>query len=136
MMLQMGQRYTAIADFSYQDWSSVKTEAPASLKSALRFSAGFEIMPERSELSYLSRIGYRLGAGYEQTYVSVLGTNINDIFGTAGFSLPIGPSGRINLSCKGGVRGSTAGTLQQDTYITINVGMTSSEIWFMEFNED
>ncbi len=133
--LMMHERYTAIADIAYQDWSSVATDAPASLKSALRVSAGFEIMPARHEIGYFDRIGYRIGAGFEQTYVSVSGTRINDMFGTIGTSLPIGP-GRLNVSLQAGIRGTDAAGLQKDTYISLNLGVTSSEVWFMEFTED
>jgi len=133
--LVMNNRYTAIADFSYQDWSSVPSVAPATLSNAIRFSAGFEFMPDRSVLAYFSRIGYRIGLGYEQSYVSVSGTQINDMFGSLGASLPIGP-GRLNVSLKAGIRGTTTGGLQKDTYVSLNLGMTSSEIWFMELRED
>lgn len=133
--LVMQDRYTAIADLVYQDWSSVPADAPGSLQRALRLSAGFEIMPDRTELNFLNKIGYRVGFGYEQTYVSVSGTAIDNIFGTVGTSLPVGP-GRLNLSLQAGIRGTTSGGLQKDTYVSLNLGITSNEVWFMEFLED
>lgn len=136
MHLALGDRSSLIADVAMQDWSSVGTDAPGSLRSALRLSAGYEILPRAGEQSFFGQLGYRVGAGYEQSYVQVSGTGIDEIFGTVGLSIPIGPSGRLNTSIKAGVRGTTAAGLQQDTFVQLSLGITGNEIWFMTFTED
>ena len=136
MRLALDGGYSAVADVAYQDWSSVATEAPASLRSALRVSAGFEVAPRSGQQSYFKRMGYRFGAGYEQTYLRMNGTGIDNMFGMVGVTFPIGPSGLLNTTFTAGIRGTETGGLQKDTYLNLTVGISAGEIWFMEFTED
>jgi hypothetical protein len=72
----------------------------------------------------------------ERSYVSIAGSGIDELFVTAGLSLPLGPSGALNTAFKVGTRGSTASGLQKDTFLQLTVGFTGNEVWFMSFTED
>jgi hypothetical protein len=106
------------------------------MRNALRLSAGAELLPRTGDVSYWQRIAYRIGAGYAQTYLQLNGVGINDLFGTAGVSLPIGPDARLNLGVQAGLRGTTDSGLQRDTYLQLSVGFSASEMWFVNFEED
>jgi hypothetical protein len=127
-----------IADAIYEAWSGSEvfgTSQPE-LRNALRLSAGIEFLPRTGDVSYWQRIGVRLGAGYAQTYVQLNGIGVNDLFGTAGVSVPIGPDARLNLGVQAGVRGTTDSGLQRDTYVQFSLGFSASEMWFVNFEED
>ncbi len=136
---RLGDRDNAIADFVYEGWSGAKIfgAAQPELRNSLRISAGAEFLPRSGgDVPYFQRIGYRVGAGYAQTYVQLNGVGINDVFATAGFSFPVGPDARLNTGFQFGVRGTTDSGLQKDTYLKISVGFSASELWFFEIEED
>ena len=135
---RVGDRANIVADMMYEGWSGAEifgTPQPG-LRNSLRLSGGVEFLPRSGDVSYWQRIGYRLGAGYAQTYVQLNGTGIDEVFGTAGLSFPFGPDARLNLGFQAGMRGTTANGLQRDTYLQISVGFSASELWFMTFDED
>lgn len=135
---RIGTRANVIADVVYEGWSGAQIfgQAQPGLRNALRLSAGVELLPRTGDVSFWQRIGYRLGAGYAQTYVQLNGVGIDDLFGTAGVSVPIGPDARMNLGVQAGIRGTTESGLQRDTYVQISVGFSASEMWFVNFEED
>ena len=135
---RFADRYVVAADVAMQDWSG-STYLGASvpdLRNSIRMSAGIEALPRLNDLSVFQRIAYRLGAGYHQTSVSVNGTGIDEMFVTGGVAVPIGPNARLNIALQYGVRGTTSNGLQRDSYLRLNVGLTGSELWFVNFEED
>ena len=58
------------------------------------------------------------------------------MFVTGGVAVPIGPNARLNIALQYGVRGTTSNGLQRDSYLRLNVGLTGSELWFVNFEED
>ncbi|MEK6649763.1 MAG: hypothetical protein AABY75_02205 [Bacteroidota bacterium] len=135
---RVGDRTNVIVDASYEGWSGAKVfgTVQPELRNALRFSAGIEFLPRTGDVTYLQRLGYRLGAGAAQTYVQLNGVGINDVFATAGVSFPIGPDARLNLGLQYGIRGTTDAGLQKDTYVRLSLGFSASELWFVNFEED
>ncbi|MCU0454046.1 MAG: hypothetical protein MUE68_10345 [Bacteroidetes bacterium] len=135
---RIGNRVNVIADVVYEGWSGMEVfgRRQAEMRNALRLSAGAELLPRTGDVSYWQRIAYRIGAGYAQTYLQLNGVGINDLFGTAGVSLPIGPDARLNLGVQAGLRGTTDSGLQRDTYLQLSVGFSASEMWFVNFEED
>jgi hypothetical protein len=135
---KIGTRANVIADILYEGWSDAEAfgRAQPGLRNALRLSAGVEFLPRTGDVSFWQRIGYRFGGGYTQTYVQLNGIGIDDLFGTAGISVPIGPDARMNLGVQAGIRGTTERGLQRDTYLQISVGFSASELMFVNFEED
>lgn len=131
------QKYTFVADFKYQDWSSVaaKNTYPGkgyTLGPAYRGSTGFEISRQRSfynnrvELSY-----FQAGLYYGDTYVQVNGQQIKDMGATMAFGINSLKSPlAYSIVFQYGIKGTTKNDLVRQNYANITFVINYGSIWY------
>lgn len=128
------------ADLHWKNWANYEAaDLDFPLANSYRLSVGGFIIPHlnppRGE--YWKRIRYTAGLHFEQTYLVLNGTQLNDYGISFGLSLPLRKSkinpqqyGRIEIGTTFGVRGTTDNNLIKEEYIGINIGVTISDKWF------
>lgn len=101
--------------------------------SSIAFGA-FLIPDYTSFNSYLKKVTYRAGFRFENTGMLVDNTEINDFGITFGLGLPLGyRSGafsNLNLGFEIGKKGTTDGSLVEEGYFKINMGLSLNDKWF------
>jgi hypothetical protein len=132
------ERYLIAADFYTQAWSSGDfSEKPTvDITSSTRIGLGLEILPLRTADTYVSRFVYRLGLGYNSSYIRIGSQHIDEYLVSGGVGIPIGPNSRMNIGLQLGIRGTTDNGLQRDTIFRLSVSLSASEAWFIRYEED
>lgn len=144
---------TIAADFSFEQWSKCYTpqfDATAvtytpqtgAYKDCWRINAGAEYIPERYNPQYMQRINYRIGAYYSSPYL-LIPQNGQLLDGpaefglTAGIGLPItnkyNNRSYVNVGVGWSHRNASAESLIKENILSINIGMTFNERWFMKW---
>jgi hypothetical protein len=131
--LSEGRKWGVLADFKYQDWSSYK--APGvndTLNNSFRFSAGARFTPDEKGLRFTGRMNYRAGFFYNQSFLNIRSTQLNDMGLTLGFGIPLRKSyqSMLNFTLIGGQRGTTDNSLVRERYFRLQFGVTFNEDWF------
>lgn len=132
--ISRGLKWSAGAEFHYQDWQSFKSVNPddEGLQESWRASVGGELTPDPTSLDkYLKRITYRAGLVLEQYPFLPNGNKIRDFGFTAGLSLPAGKSS-LDVAVKTGRRGSIDKNLIAESYFKIYFGITFNDQWFIK----
>ena len=125
-----GAYWMLSADVSYQDWSSFRINGvDPGLKNSLRGSLGMQWRPKN--------IQYRAGARYNQTYLELKGSQLNEYAVSFGMTLPVfssrlGPWSYINTSVELGQRGTTKNQLVREDFGRIVIGFTINDRWFIQ----
>ncbi len=133
--LQKNNRWTLGVDFNWADWSSfAKNGVSDPLQDSWSVAVGGEYIPSSTSISnYWTRVSYRLGGFYEQTYLNINGTSINKIGVSAGMTLPMPRSqSRVNLGLELGKCGTKSANLIQENYVKLTVGISIFERWFVK----
>ena len=133
--LQKNNHWTLGADFNWADWSSfAKNGVSTPLQDSWSVAVGGEYIPTSTSISnYWTRVSYRLGGFYEQTYLNINGTSINKIGVTAGMTLPMPRSqSKVNLGLEVGKCGTKSANLIQEGYVNLTVGISIFERWFVK----
>ncbi len=104
----------------------------------LRLNVGAEYVPGRYDRPYQRRINYRFGAFYSSPYLKVNGYDGPKEFGlTAGLGLPITNSinnrSYVNVGFQWTHRKASAASLITENVMSINIGLTFNERWFMKW---
>lgn len=128
------------ADVSLQDWSKFSYFGdPNSLTNSLQANVGGEWIPELGSPKYASKIAYRFGAYYHNTFLNLQSNPITEVGITAGVGLPIGfynPFGqsysRINLGVNVGRRGTLESNLLQELTFQFRIGVNLNDLWFIK----
>lgn len=132
-------RWLTAADFKMQDWSKFTYNGEAdSLKNSFEISAGTQFKPSFTDVgSYLSRIQYRLGARYAQTYLQLHDSRLTETAVSFGLGLPLKKSkSTFNLAVEVGKRGTKSNGLIQDNFVRISFGVSFYERWFIKRKYD
>ena len=133
--LHKNNRWTVGADFNWDQWTQFRrNDVNDSLQNAWRVSVGGEYLPTSTSVSnYWTRVAYRLGGFYEQTYLNIHGQSINKIGVTAGMTLPMPRSlSKANLAVEIGKCGTKNASLIQENYIKLSIGVSIHERWFIK----
>ena len=114
-----------MGDYKTQKWSDVKIFGKSdSLTNSGSFNFGME---------YINRVHYRLGGYYSNTYISILGNQLQDYGITFGVGLPFrGTKTTFNLGMVLGQRGTIENNLIKENYGIINVSLTLHDFWFIK----
>lgn len=126
-----------LGDYTYRDWTQYKNEnIDQNLNPFWQASVGLEYIPEfyysyRKTAGLVSKINYRCGFRYTNTYVDVNGENIQDFGISFGLGIPfIGSSyynktaAMFNMSVEYGQTGKNEPGLIQERYANIFFGVT------------
>ena len=133
--LQKDNHWTFGADFNWSQWSKFAREGVNdSLQNSWSVALGGELIPTSSSVSnYFTRMSYRFGAFYEQTFLNIRGKSINKIGLTVGVSLPLPRSlSKVNVAVEVGQCGTKSSNLIQERYIKATVGISVFERWFLK----
>jgi hypothetical protein len=124
------------ADYYHQSWSDAKFLGAKSnfLTDLNKFALGAEWIPDKFSIkSYSSRVAYRAGLKYEQTYLVFNGQQINDYGITFGVGLPIYRSrSTINVAAELGRKGTTENNLVLENYFRLNLMVNLYDMWFIK----
>ena len=133
--LQKNNRWTLGADFNWAQWSAFERNGVnQGLQDSWSVAVGGEYIPVSTTLSsYWTKMSYRLGGFYEQTYLNINGHSINKLGVTAGVTLPVPKTlSRVNLSLEVGKCGTKSDNLIQEGYVNFTLGVSIFERWFVK----
>lgn len=124
------------ADYYHQAWSDAKFLGSTNkyLTDLSKFALGAEWIPDKFSIkSYISRIAYRAGIKYEQTYLIFNNRQINDFGITFGVGLPVYRSkSTINVAAEFGKKGTTEENLVLENYFRLNLMVNLYDLWFIK----
>lgn len=140
-----GTKWTVGLDYTLQQWANAKfpqdngdsyVSKTGLLKDSHKINAGFEYCQNPEGRSFMSRIRYRLGAGYSTPYIKVGSKDgPNQLSVSAGVGIPIvnaiNNRSMLNVSAQW-VRNDASGLIRENSF-RINVGFTFNERWFAKW---
>lgn len=132
-------RWLTAADVKVQDWSKFRyNDQTDSLRNSFELSAGTQFKPSFTDVgSYLSRIQYRLGIRYAQTYLQLHNSRLNEGAISFGLGLPLKKSkSTFNMAVEAGKRGTTKNGLIQENFVRVSFGVSFYERWFIQRKYD
>ena len=133
--LQKNNRWKLGADFNWAQWSAFERNGVnEGLQDAWNVAVGGEFMPSSTSISgYWTRVSYRLGGFYGQTFLNINGTSINKMGVTAGLSLPVPRSmSKVEVGLEVGNCGTKSDNLIKESYVNLTVGVSIYERWFVK----
>lgn len=141
-----GDNLTVLLDAGYQQWSKYSFFGDnQKLRDSYSAAIGFQYLPQRaavgSNLAYLKRINYRLGARYNSGNLVFNNHAIAQYAVSVGLGLPSG-GGRfklftmVNISLEYGINGTTSDGLIKEKYIRGVLGLTFNDRWFIKTKYD
>ena len=144
---------TIAADVSMEQWSKCNTPQfnadehtytpqTGAYSDRWRVNAGAEYIPERYSRNFMRRINYRIGAYYSTPYL-LIPMNGQALDGpaeygiTAGIGLPItnkyNNRSYVNVGVGWSRRDASAAGLIDDNILSVHIGITFNERWFMKW---
>jgi len=133
--LKKGLRWLISADAVMQNWKDYSfLGVKDSLRNSMRISLGAQYTPdERGPKSYWQTMQYRLGGFYNQTYLQLKGSKLNEYGVTAGLGFPIRKGfSMIQLSTMLGTSGTTDNNLIKEDFVRVSIGVTFIDRWFIK----
>ena len=133
--LQRDNRWKLGADFNWTQWSAfARNGVNEGLQDSWGVAVGGEFLPTSTSISgYWTRVSYRLGGFYEQTFLNLNGHSINKIGVTAGMSLPVPRTlSKVDLALEVGNCGTKSDNLIKESYVNLTVGVSIFERWFIK----
>ncbi|UII33463.1 hypothetical protein LVD17_06455 [Fulvivirga ulvae] len=138
--LSNGFKWMAGVDVKMQQWSDYKDfngENSDNLKNSLKITLGGEFTPDYGSVtSYLKRVTYRLGFGYEETPYTINGNQVKDFGINFGWSLPVGRFSSLDMAFKYGQRGDVQDNLISEDYFKVYLGFNFNDQWFIKRKYD
>lgn len=108
-----------------------------SFESANQLSIGGFFIPEYDSFSsYWKRIVYRAGVRMGQSGLRVNGTAIEDFGINFGVGLPIAGLSTANVGVEFGRMGAAVNQLIEENYVTIRIGFSLNDLWFIKRQYD
>ncbi len=147
LALTINDKFSWAADVRTQQWSSSSIfNVNEQLRNTLFIGTGIQIIPSPQQYyTYYKMMNYRLGAYYNQTYLQINNTNINEMGLTLGIGLPITKANKgegttiryklppmINLTFSYGTRGTTSDNLIREQFFQFSIGLNLQDIWFVK----
>ncbi|MFO7978940.1 MAG: hypothetical protein R6U64_09795 [Bacteroidales bacterium] len=128
-------QWAAGADFQYQNWESFELFGESEgLNDSYQMAFGLQHNPNvETYSSFLSRIEYRAGFRFGQTYLNPRENAIDEFGISFGVGIPVKRTlSGLNISLEYGQRGNTSNNLIQENFFRINVGVNVYERWFVQ----
>lgn len=139
-------KWMVSADVSWENWEDSKfykvsdtwkdnafVGAPDTLNNRMRYAAGVEYTPDARSRNYLSKIQYRAGVNYSNSYITTdAGVKFDELGFSVGLGLPVNKS-VLNLSFNYvKVKPSVKNYLSED-HFKIALSFTFNETWFKKW---
>ena len=136
---QLG-KLTVGADVLYQRWADAKFyDQTNAFNNRFKVNAGGEYIPNRTGSSLLSKMYYRAGLYYTDSYLKVKDSKYNEYGATLGVGIPIqdrrSPERRsfVNLALEYSlVQPELKNVLTEERYFKISLSYTFNELWFFK----
>jgi hypothetical protein len=124
------------ADYHFHAWSKATAfgEPYQFVTDRQVMAVGGEYIPDRYSIrSYMSRIAYRAGLSYENSYLMVNSQQVKDFGISFGVGLPVYRSNStVNISAEIGKRGSIEKNLLRENYMKLNFSVNLYDLWFIK----
>ncbi len=127
------------SDVTLGQWSTLKLfDVNQNLKNTFDLSVGGAITPDYMAVgNYFKAIEYRFGFNYSQSYVNIVGEDINQMSVSLGFGMPLPKTkSRINLALEFGQRGTTNSGLIKENFMGVHAGFNFCDKWFIQSKYD
>ncbi|WP_184549985.1 hypothetical protein [Mucilaginibacter sp. FT3.2] len=132
------------ADYSMGQWSDLSIAGVnQGLENSRTINVGAQFTPNIATIrNYLATVDYRIGALYDETYMTINNSRIKRYAVTAGLGLPLRTSGdnlsfyKINISAEIGQRGTLANGLVKENYVNLHLGFILNDRWFRKYKFD
>jgi len=129
--LQTSKGWLFAADYRYSEWAQADLAIThGTCRNTHGASVGIQYAAPRFHRSLFKRMQYRMGAFYNQQYLTIHGQDIDEHGVTAGLGIPMRDGSMINLGYEYKRVGTTNYGLMQEQYHTIKFGLTFNENWF------
>lgn len=128
-----------MADLSIQDWSNYRLLGESdSLANSMRLTGGIQFVADYDALNnYWKLVKFRFGGKYEQSYLQLYNTQLNEKSISFGLGLPLlKTNSEINLSIEVGQRGTVTNNLIKEQFLRFQIGLSLSDIWFVKRKYD
>ena len=123
--------------YSLQKWEDARYFSKTrQLNDRSKYAVGVEYIPNPFKRNYFSRIKYRAGAYYSNSYAKMADGNSADEFGvSAGFGLPVFQNKSIlNVSAQYiKVKPQAKTYMLEENYLRLCIGLTFNERWFAKW---
>lgn len=130
-------KFMVNVDYQLQSWGDINASDTA-LSNSMRLSAGIQYIPDIEKVNnYLQRVRYRMGVRYQQSYLTLNNSQIEDFGITFGVGLPFHrTSSTMNFGVVVGQKGTTNNELFKQQYVNFSVGITLNDLWFYKRKYD
>ena len=139
LSLNRMNRWNVTADVNYQQWSGFRYFGSSqSLSNTFRVSLGGQFRPSTLDIGkYWKRINYRAGVRFEQSFLELRSTRLNDFGISFGVGLPMKKTrSLINIALEAGTFGTTENRLIKENYFRFTLGASVFEKWFLKRKYD
>ncbi|MCE3008491.1 MAG: hypothetical protein LW884_09150 [Bacteroidetes bacterium] len=137
--LQRDLRYQLGLDVSLQNWSQYELDGvKQGLEDRLQVGLGGEWYPNREtgnfSAPFYSRIAYRAGVFYEQTYLKFGSDRIQAYGASVGLGIPIirGSANKLDIAAQWAQQGTTRNSLVRENNLRLMVGISFTERWLTQ----
>lgn len=145
--LRQTEHWSAEIDYTFSDWRSTRMDSSAGFSNIVEdgpsftsgiahtIRGGFEYIPNRNDLRYrMRRWSYRGGLYYKQSYFQIGQKPVNTYGLTFGVTIPVFQLyNGLTVGVDMGQRGSLAGGMIREQYLTFHIGISLHDIWFRKF---
>jgi hypothetical protein len=131
-------RLTLAADFLYQTWGQAQFFSEKDgFKNRIRAAAGAEFIPNYQNRAIFSRMRYRAGIHYSNSYLLISNKSYNEFGAGLGLGIPlIDNRSFLNLSFEYVKIKPESRALIDEQYFRFTVNYTFNERWFLKFKVD
>lgn len=115
------------ADMNWQNWSKYTVfDRNDSLSDSYQISVGGMFVPNSQSQNLLKKTRYRAGFRFQQSYLDLKNTNINEFGINFGVSIPIKKKSSFNIGVEYGERGTISNNLIKESFTRISIGF---QLW-------
>jgi hypothetical protein len=133
-------KLTLAADILYENWANARypfLDKKVDFKDRIRVAVGGEYIPGYQNRAYFSRIRYRAGVHYSNSYLRVNESGYDEMGAGIGLGLPlIDQRSFLNLSFEYVKIRPESRMLIDEQYFRFTVNYTFNERWFFKFKVD
>ncbi|MFH0864681.1 MAG: hypothetical protein V1904_00700 [Bacteroidota bacterium] len=130
-----GYKWLVGADYQVQNWKNYKAFGESDLlENSMQASIGMEFTPNYAATTQRwKRAHYRMGFRYNQTYLKLHDTQLDEIGISFGLGLPLKKSKTtMNLGFEIGQRGTTDNNLIKERFARVIFSLSVHEFWFIK----
>jgi hypothetical protein len=131
-------KLTLATDFSYEDWGQARFfDKSNEFKNRIRVAAGGEFIPDYQNRAFFSRIRYRAGVHYSNSYLRINNSSYNEYGASIGLGLPLVDNrSYLNVAFEYVKIKPETRLLIDQQHFRFTVNYTFNERWFFKFKVD